>query len=68
MSRIIVINQDNINEINAINKLQLDDMYTVLNTNDEYTTICQYSKKYDSFHIATVKTDRLNDKLNFSRH
>lgn len=66
MNKFIVIAQENINEINAINNLQVDDMYTVLNEYNGYSTICQYSKKYDSFHIATVKTDRLNDKLRFN--
>lgn len=66
MNRMIIVNQKNVDDIQMMNKLQIDDMYTILYQNEEYSIICQYSKKYDNFHIVSVKTDRLNDKLNIT--
>ncbi len=60
LARIIVINQEQLETINVMNNMKIDNLYTVLNENEEYSTIVQYSKKYDNMHIATVKTDNLD--------
>lgn len=60
MAKMILIKQDALETINIINKLKLDDMYAVLEEYNGYSTICQYSLKYDNFHIVQVKTENLD--------
>lgn len=60
MAKFIVIDQEQLETINVINNLKMDNMYTVLDEYGEYSTIAQYSKKYDNFHIVSVKTENLD--------
>lgn len=66
MARFDVITQSNLNSINLINSLKKDGMYIVLNEFNGYSYICQYSKKYDSFKLINVPTDKLDTKLHLT--
>lgn len=63
MSKMILLKQDVLETINVINRLKVDDMYVTMEEYNGYSTICQYSKKYDNFHIVSVKTDNLKKNL-----
>lgn len=63
MAKMIVLKQEVLDTINVINNLKIDDMYVVMNEYEGVSTICQYSKKYDNFHIVWVKSDNLNKSL-----
>lgn len=60
MSKITVLSQNTLESIRKLNAIKVDGAYIVMDSYDEFSVICQYSEKYDSFHIVTVKTDRLN--------
>lgn len=62
-TRFIVLPQNALIGINLINGIKYDNMYVVLDENNGFTTICQYSKKYDDFHIVTVQTEKLDKSL-----
>lgn len=58
--KLTIIKQDVLDSINVINKLKIDNMYVVLDEYNGYSTICQYTKKYDDFHIVSVKSENLD--------
>lgn len=58
--KMVIVKQDALESINIINKLKLDNMFVVLEEYNGYSTICQYTKKYDNFHIISVKTENLD--------
>lgn len=60
MPKFIVISQEQLDTINVINNMKVDNLYTVLDEYEDYSTICQYSKKYDNLHIVSVKTENLD--------
>ena len=64
--RITIIKQSQVETLNIMNTLKIDNQYMVLDEYNGYSTICQYSKKYDNFHIANVKTENLDDSLKIS--
>lgn len=59
-TKFIVIRQADILAINMINNSKRDNSYVVLDEYNGYSTICQYSSKYDDFHIVTVSSDKLD--------
>lgn len=63
MAKLIIIKQENLESINVMNHLKQNDSYIVLNEYNGYSTICQYSQKYDNFHIVDVKSENLNPNL-----
>lgn len=65
-TKFTVLRQEALIGINLINTIKHDNMYVVLDEYNGYSTICQYSSKYDNFHIITVQTDRLNPKMKLS--
>lgn len=58
--KMVILKQDDLESINIINKLKVDSMYIVLNEYEGYSTICQYTRKYDGFHIIQVKSEKLD--------
>lgn len=63
MAQFTVLKQEELETINAINRMKINDAYVVLNEYNGYSTICQYSQKYDNFHIVSVKTENLDPKV-----
>lgn len=63
MSKFTVLRQEALLGINLINTLKQNNMYVVLDEYNGYSTICQYSQKYDNFHIVSVKTENLDPKI-----
>ena len=62
-TKFTVVRQEALLGINLINQIKHDNMYVVLDEYNGFTTICQYSRKYDDFHIVTVSTDKLDKSL-----
>lgn len=61
--KMILINQDSMESMNIINKLKVDNMFVVLEEYNGFSTIAQYSKKYNNFHVVSVKTENLDRKM-----
>lgn len=61
--KMILIKQDALESINIINKLKVDNMFVVLEEYNGFSTICQYSKKYNNFHVVSVKTENLDKSM-----
>lgn len=61
MAQFTIIKQEDLQTINQLNKLKKDNSYRVLNEFNGYSTIIQYSTKYDNFHIVSVPTDKLDE-------
>lgn len=60
MAKMILLKQDAIESINIINKLKIDNMYVVLEEYNGFSSIAQYSSKYDTFRIVTVQSENLD--------
>lgn len=60
MAKFTIISQEQLETINVMNNMKIDNLYSVLDEYEEYSTIVQYSKKYDNFHIVSVKTENLD--------
>lgn len=58
--KFVIITQGNLETINVMNAIKQDQQYCVLNEGNGFSTICQYSKQYDSFKIVTCKTQDLD--------
>lgn len=61
--KMILIKQDALESMNIINKLKVDNMFVVLEEYNGYSTISQYSSKYDNFHVVSVKTENLDRNM-----
>ena len=61
--KMIVIKQEQFETMKLMNEMKRDNMFVVLNEFNGYSTICQYSKKYDNFHINDVPSDKLDRNL-----
>ena len=60
MAQFRIIRQDDLKSINHINEMKLDNMYVTIDEYNGYSTIIQYSSKYDNFKIISVPTERLD--------
>lgn len=58
--KFVIITQSNLETINVLNGFKQDQFYCVLNEGNGFSTICQYSRQYDSFKIITCKTSDLD--------
>lgn len=67
MAKMILISQDALESMNIINKLKIDNMFVELEEFNGFTTISQYSKKYDNFHVVCVKTDNLDRSMELKK-
>lgn len=60
MAKFTIISKDKVDEILMLYKMQVDNSYIVLEEYNEFSTICQYSSKYDQVKMITVKTENLD--------
>lgn len=57
----IIIKQEHIDEMYMLMRMKQDNAYIVLNEYNGYSTICQYTSRYDNLHIVNVKTENLKN-------
>ena len=60
MAKFTIISKDKVDELLMLYKMQVDNSYIVLEEYNEFSTICQYSSKYDQVKMITVKTENLD--------
>lgn len=60
MAKFTIISRDKVDELLMLYKMQVDNSYIVLEEYNEFSTICQYSSKYDQVKMITVKTENLD--------
>ena len=58
--KMILINRDKWDVMKYLLTKPVDKYYAVLEEYNGYSTIIQYSQKYDNLHIVSVKTDNLD--------
>lgn len=60
MSKFIILDRDSIYNLRPLYEAKNDNAYIVLEEYNGYSTIAQYSYKYDNIKIVTVLTDNLD--------
>lgn len=55
-----IVKRTDLDEMKMLYMMREDNAYIVLNEYNEYSTIAQYSSKYDEVKIISVKTENLN--------
>lgn len=60
MTKFTIIKREKMDELHMLYTMCIDNAYTVLEEFNGYSTIAQYSKKYDQIKIISVKSDNLD--------
>ena len=60
MAKFTVIKREMVDELNMLYAMKIDNSYVVVDEYNEFSTIFQYSKKYDQVKLITVKTENLD--------
>ena len=60
MAKFTIIKRELVDELNMLYSMKIDNSYVVVEEYNEFSTIFQYSKKYDQVKMITVKTENLD--------
>ena len=63
MSHFFFIEEANMNLISDLFANRINDQYVILNQNNGYSDIVQYSEKYQNVKVVTVMTRNLDPKM-----
>lgn len=63
MAKFTIIRKDKIAELEMLYHMKIDNLYVVVEEYNEYSTIFQYSRKYDQVKLITVQTANLDPNL-----
>ena len=60
MAKFTIIKRELVDELTMLYSMKIDNSYVVVEEYNEFSTIFQYSKKYDQVKMITVKTENLD--------
>ena len=60
MAKFTIIKQKTVDELSMLYHMKVDNAYIVLEEFNEFSTIAQYSAKYNQVKLITVKTENLD--------
>lgn len=63
MAKFTIIRKEKIAELEMLYHMKIDNLYVVVEEYNEYSTIFQYSRKYDQVKLITVQTANLDPNL-----
>ena len=63
MAKFTLISRDVVDEMLMLYQMKIDNAYIVVEQFNEYSTICQYSAKYDTLKLITVLSENLDSNL-----
>lgn len=62
MAKFTIIKRDTVDQLLMLYTMKEDNAYVVVDEFNEYSTIFQYSSKYDQVKMISVKTENLDPK------
>lgn len=60
MAKFTIIRRELVDELGMLYHMKVDNAYVVVEEFNEFSTIAQYSAKYDQVKLITVKTENLD--------
>lgn len=63
MAKFTIIRQEKITGLEMLYKMKIDNLYVVVEEFNDFSTIFQYSRKYDQVKMITVQTANLDPNL-----
>lgn len=60
MAKFTIISRDTVDELIMLYRMKIDNSYILVDQYNEYSTILQYSSKYDQVKMITVKSENLD--------
>lgn len=63
MAKFTIIKRDHVDQLLMLYAMRIDNSYIVIDSNNGFSTIAQYSEKYKQVKLITVPTDQLNTSL-----
>ncbi len=60
VAKFTIIKRELVDELKMLYSMKIDNTYVVVEEYNEFSTIFQYSKKYDQVKMITVKTENLD--------
>lgn len=60
MSKFVIVSRQAVDEMLMLYRMKQDNVYSIIEENNGFSTIAQYSGKFDSVKIVTVKSENLD--------